>query len=162
MFTHTILVSNSKSGKVKGCNVDLKSYGGDDRPSGKGFVKINGIQVTPKDVSRGFTLVRINKDCSVKEMKTYDTHLYSQEGREMKDYLQTLPYNTSIAGITHDEYNDHLLDSLKSALSDIGLDLASASWRSSLCFVIIIGKPQNTTQSQAKGAKGPSILSTIL
>lgn len=149
----------------------MKSYGGDDKPFRKGFVKINGIQVTLKDRDpwevrdqdiRGFTLFRVNDDCSVKETKNYDTHLDGQESREMKDYLQTLPNNTRIAGMTHDEYNDHLSNSLKSVLSDIGLDLTSASWRSSLCFVFIIGKPQNTKQSQAKGGKGPSILSTIL
>ena len=145
----------------------MKSYGGDDKPFGKGFVKINGIQVALKEgrkdmVGRGFTLVRVNNDCSVKEMRTYDTSLYSQESREMNDYLQTLPYNTRIAGITHVGYDRRLSDSLKSALIGIGLDLTSASFESSLCFVFIIGKPQNTKQSQARFGKGPSILTAVL
>ena len=163
------MVSNTNGGKVKRCNVDLKSYGGEDRPSGKGFVKINGIQVGPKDGfgnedidSQGFILVRVNNDCSVKEIKSYNTHWYSQESREMNDYLLTLPYNTRIAGITHVGYDRRLSDSLKSALIGIGLDLTSVSGRSSLCFVFIKGKPQNTKQSAAKDGKGPSILTAVL
>ena len=66
----------------------MKSYGGDDRPRGKGYVKINGNQVSQKSDSRGFTLVRVNDDCSVKEMKTYDTHLYSQESRDHRKWME--------------------------------------------------------------------------
>ena len=147
IFTNAILVSNTQSGQVERCNVDSKSYGGDDRPFRQGFVKINGIQVTPKDESRGFTLVRLNDDCSVMEMKTYDTHLYIQESRNMTDYLENLPINTRIAGITYDEYNHRLSNSTKSELRNIGLNMTSASWRSTLCFVFTIGKPQYTKQS---------------
>ena len=153
----------------------MKAYGSEDRPFGKGYVKINGIQVTlkdgfgRKDMDYGFTLVRVNKDCSVKEVKSYDTYRYSQESREMNDYLLTLPYNTRIAGIRHDAYASHLSDSLKSTLIGMGLNstraldkLTFASWRSSFCFVFTIGKPQNTKQSDAKGGKGPSILTAVL
>ena len=146
----------------------MKAYGGEDRPFGKGYVKINGIQVTlkdgigRKDMDYGFTLVRVNNDCSVKEVKYYDTYRLSQESREMHDYLQTLPYNTRIAGITYDEYNHRLSNSTKSELKSIGLNMTSASWRSTLCFVFTIGKPQYTKQSQAKNGKGPSTLFAIL
>ena len=87
----------------------------------------------------------------------------------MNDYLLTLPYNTRIAGITHDAYASHLSDSLKSTLMGIGLNLTRAldklnmaSWRSSFCFVFTIGKPQNTKQSVAKLGKGPSNLTVVL
>ena len=145
---------------VEECKLDLLSYGGDDRPFNKGFIKINGRQVTRNEDSRGFTLVRINGDCSVKEIKRYDTHISTQESYNLRDYLQSLPNNTRIAGITYDEYVDHLSSSSKSTLSNVGLDLSTASWRSSLCFILIKGKPQLTKQSQAAGAKGPASLST--
>ena len=141
----------------------MKSYGGDDRPRGaQGFVKINENQVTQNHDIRGFRLVRLNDDCSVKEMMTYDTHLSIQESRNMTNYLENLPINTRIAGITYDEYNHRLSNSTKSELRNIGLNMTSASWRSTLCFVFTIGKPQYTKQSQAKGGKGPSNLFAIL
>ena len=146
----------------------MKAYGGEDRPFGKGYVKINGVQVTlkdrfgRKDMDYGFALVRVNNDCSVKEVNFYDTYRSRRESREMHDYLQTLPNNTRIAGITHTAYDLSLSDSLKSVLIGIGLDLPRASWQSSLCFVFIIGKPQNTKQSVAKLGKGPSNLTAVL
>ena len=138
----------------------MKSYGGDDRPRGaQGFVKINGNQVTQNHDIRGFRLVRLNDDCSVNEVKRYDTHISTQQSYNLRDYLQSLPNNTRISGITYDEYVDHLSSSAKSALSNVGIDLTTASWRSSLCFILIKGKPQLTKQNQSGGAKGPSSLS---
>lgn len=148
--------------EVKACKVDLLSYGGDDIPfhkGYKGFIKIDGRQVTKKEGSRGFTLARINDDCSVKEIKRYDTHISTQESYNLRDYLQSIPNNTRISGITYDEYADHLSSSAKSSLTNVGLNLTSTAWRSSLCFMLIKGKPQLTKQNQAFGAKGPSSLS---
>ena len=134
----------------------MKSYGGDDRPRGaRGFVRINGIQVTQNHDIRGFRLVRLDDDCSVKEKKTFDTHFSIQESRKMTDYLKSLPYNTRIAGIASTTQN--LSSSLKSELRVIGLNMTSASWRSAHCFTFTIGKPQYTKQSQVKKGRNHQI-----
>ena len=144
------------------------SYGFDDilpeRPFGLSFLKINGEKVIENSVGngRGFRLARINNDCSVNETLRFDTHRTATESDEMRDYLQKLPRNTRIAGITNDEYSAALKDDAKDVLINVGLDLSSASYRSSLCFVFITDKTEQTKQSQAARYNGPSILSTTI
>ena len=138
------------------------SYGGIDKQRQSGFVRINGKQVLQKKSgSRGFTLVRINSDCSVNNISTFDTHArFPHTGNDrIKEYLGNLPNNTRIAGITFDEFTLGLKNDAKSALNSVGLDLSTASYRSSLCFTFITGKPQDTKQSQATAGNGPSMLS---
>ena len=141
----------------------MLSYGNDDLPLKPSFVKINGEQVNVRN-RRGFTLVRINNDCSVNETSQYDTYRRetTSETDRIRDYLQNLPKNTRIAGTTYDEFTNGLLDDAKDALTDVGIDLSTASFRSSLCFVFTTGKPQQTKQSQAARYNGPSMLSTSL
>ena len=55
-----------------------------------------------------------------------------------------------------------LKDDAKDVLINVGLDLSSASYRSSLCFVFITDKTEQTKQSQAARYNGPSILSTTI
>ena len=141
------------------------SYGFDDilpdRPSSRqSFFKINGVKVIENSIGngRGFRLARINNDCSVNETLQFDTHLLGTQSDEIRDYLPNLPRNTRIAGITNDEYSRGLKDDAKDLLINVGLDLSSASYRSSFCFVFITGKPEQTKQSQAARHNGPSRL----
>ena len=55
----------------------------------------------------------------------------------LSDYLQNLPKHARIAGITHDEFTKGLEDDAKAALINVGLDLSTDFYRSSLCFVFI-------------------------
>ena len=159
------------------CKIDLKSYGYDDvvdrlltqatfasfkpLPS---VIKINGEKVIENNIGnqRGFRLARINDDCSVNETLRFDTYPYLTESDKLRDYVQNLPINTRIAGITNDEYAHALKDDAKDVLMDVGLDLSSASYRSSLCFVFITGKPEQTKQSQAARYNGPATLSATI
>ena len=130
-------------------------------PRKASFVKINGEQVNVRN-RRGFTLVRINDDCSVNETSQYDTYMTTSESDRIRNYLQKLPKNIRIAGTTYDEFTNYLKDDAKDALTDVGIDLSTASIRSSLCFVFTTGKPQQTEQSQAARYNGPSMLLTSL
>ena len=130
-------------------------------PRKASFVKINGEQVNVR-IRRGFTLVRINDDCSVNETSQYDTYMTTSESDRIRNYLQKLPKNTRIAGTTYDEFTNYLKDDAKDALTDVGIDLSTASIRSSLCFVFTAGKPEQTKQSQAARYNGPSMLLTSL
>ena len=90
-------------------------------PRKASFVKINGEQVNVRN-RRGFTLVRINDDCSVNETSQYDTYMTTSESDRIRNYLQKLPKNTRIAGTTYDEFTNYLKDDAKDALTDVGIE----------------------------------------
>ena len=109
-------------------------------------------------------MVHINDDCSVNETSHFDTHRLDSvsESDNLRDYILNLPNNTRIAGVTYDEFFHNFQDNAKDALIDVGLDLGTASYRSSICFVFVTGKPQQTKQNQAESGKGPIMLSTTI
>ena len=127
----------------------------------RGFIKINGQEVTNNE-GRGFTLVTVSASCGTNRITTYDTHRYGAASNNFSRYIQSLPNNTRIAAITYDEYVDHLRPIARTALNKLGVVLAKAGWRSSLCFVAMKGSPDLTKQSEAKGGMGPASLETSM
>ena len=143
----------------------MTSYGYDD-PNPKNYSSSIAISRPKRRQSSfqflnrpGILLKRINDDCNVTESSLF--RIGNGESDKLRDYLQNLPNNTRIAGITYDDFTLGLKKDAKDALINVGLDLSTASYRSSLCFLFTTGKAKQTKQNQARRGEGPSRLSFV-
>ena len=140
--------------------IELRAWGYDDTDRKFNLVRINGNELT-RLTRRGLMLVIITKDCKAGEITTYDTHGSTSAADKLRDYLTNLPNNTRLAGISHDSFM-RSLESAKPILNQLGVDLSDHGYRTSLCFYVVKGKPEEIVQSNAARFKGPTTLSTPL
>merc|ERR1712198_72980 len=139
------------------CDVELRASGLDDpKPRGDGFIKVNGKTVT-LDKGRGFTLAVIHPDCSVGDIRRYDTYGSTAASTQMRDFLNALPANTHIAAITDDSYSARLAPA-NDVLTKLGVNLAGGALRTSLAFLATKGHPAETVQQFTARSKGPATL----
>ena len=156
-----ILVECINSGAyiAKPCKIGLRAFGLDDQNRGNGYVTLNGQQVTLHR-GRGVTLVTITPECDVSKITQYDTFGFTTATADMRDYLDALPTNTIVAGITDDSYIQHLAD-VEPLLAQLGIDVTEKdqfATRTSLGFIFTKGRPENTVQKTTARFKGPTRL----
>ena len=147
--------------------IELCSYGYDDPNFGQvpgSFVRIDGQEIITSNNSnngRGFTLATILSEGKVGEITRYDTWGSDDASIELRDYLESLPNNTRLAGITYDSYDDFretFHSQVRPILMKMGIDVSSRNNRNSLCFLVTKGKPELTRQSFAASCHGPATI----
>ena len=110
---------------------------------------------------RGFTFATIRDDCSLSDIKHFDTYASTTSSNNMKSFLLGLPDNTKVVGVTYDEFSKNL-GPAKSVLTQLGVNAPGGDWRASLSLAFIKGQPEKTKQSFTKDGQGPALLTAFL
>ena len=127
-------------------------------------MRIDGQEIVKSNYSnngRGFTLATILSDGKAGKITRYDTWGSDDASIKLRDYLNSLPNNTRLAGITYDSYDEFRNDfhsQVRPILMKMGVDVSSRNNRNSLCFLITKGKPELTRQSFAASWHGPATM----
>ena len=74
----------------------------------------------------------------------------------MATYINTIPLNTVLIGITSDDAQNNLTQSARSALMAIGVNVTGLQFRGKVAFVAQIGRP-TVTVSQVSPSGGASL-----
>jgi Interleukin-like EMT inducer len=125
--------------------IESVSWGGG--PAYSGYIAINGNKVISSTISgyRGFNLVRIDvSSCSASNIVHYDTNINTANSENMATYINSLPSNTVLVGITADDAQGALTLNAKSALLAIGVDVNGLQFRGKVCFMAQVGQPAMT------------------
>ena len=120
------------------------SWGFIDSVRESGFVAINGERVinTTSGTYLGFNLVELNvSSCSASNIRHFDTYSSTIISDNMATYINGLPLNTVLIGVTADEPTSSLSQNAKSALLAIGVDVTGLQYRGKVSFVAQIGRP---------------------
>ena len=119
-------------------HLELRSFGKDDSYDfsiARSFIKINGKEEI-KTNSRGFTIATITDDGRIGETTRYDTWGSNHDCIRLRDYLDAIPNNTCLVGITFDSYetssNWSTFDTeVRPMLTKMGVEIYSALYVSS-------------------------------
>ena len=143
------------------CRIQLRSLGWNDRHKAEGpAITING-KVVKISKLRGFTFATIRDDCSLSDIKHFDTYASKTSSNNMKSFLLGLPENTKVVGVTYDEFSKNL-GPAKSVLTKLGVNVPGGAWRASLSLAFTKGHPEKTKQSFTKDGQGPAFLTGFL
>jgi Interleukin-like EMT inducer len=109
----------------------------------------------------GFYLVELNvSSCLSTNIRRFNTHLRTTDSDNMAIYINSLPLNTVLIGVTADAIQYYLTQNAKDALFNIGVDLNSFDYYGKLIFVSQIGQPDMSVSQKAPGG-GSSLNMTI-
>jgi Interleukin-like EMT inducer len=128
------------------------SWGNNEFIIYSGYIAINGNRVisTTTDTYRGFNFIILNVSlCSTAQLRTFDTWASTNNSNNMATYINTLPLNTVLIGITSDDAQNNLTQNAKSALLAIGVNVAGLQFRGKVSFVAQIGRPAMTISKVA-------------
>jgi Interleukin-like EMT inducer len=90
-------------------------------------------------------LVELNvSSCSPTSIRHYDTNIYAADVSSLTSYINGLPLNTVLIGVTADEPQLLLDLNAKNAFLAIGVDLTGLQWAGKAIFVSQIGRPAIT------------------
>lgn len=150
-------------------HLELRSFGKDDSYDFtivRSFIKINGKEEI-KTNSRGFTIATITDDGRIGETTRYDTWGNDNDCIRFRDYLNALPNNTCLAGITFDSYetsyNGSTFDTeVRPILTQMGIGIYSNNYRCSACFFVTKGQPELTKQCFASRWNGPAAMKCLI
>jgi Interleukin-like EMT inducer len=126
------------------CQVDAVSWGSDDSTLYSGYIAIDGNKVinTTSSDYRGFNLVELNMmSCSPSNIRHFDTLASTTNSDNMATYINTLPLNKVLIGVTADDAQYNLTQNAKSALLAIGVDVNGLQFRGKVSFAAQIGRP---------------------
>lgn len=127
------------------------SWGGNDTIKYNGYIAINGNKLM--GTTRGFTLVRLSSlSCSASDVRSYDTFNSVADGDNMATYINNLPQNTVLVGVTTDEARYSLSSNGISALTNIGLNVSALQFCGKMAFVVKKGQPASTVSQVAPSA----------
>ena len=145
--------------------LELRSFGKDDSYDfsiARSFIKINGKEEI-KTNSRGFKIATITDDGKIGEITRYDTWGSDHDCIRLRDYLNAIPNNTCLVGITFDSYETSSYWStfdteVRPMLTKMGIGIYSNNYRCSVCFLVTKGKPEFTKQCFASRWNGPATM----
>ena len=123
------------------------SYPYGDRSFVHGFVKLNGIMVWNR-FSRGVSILSVDPyACTSNSHRTFDTYASKGEAASLLQYLQQLPVNTVVVGVTGDEPTRYL-STVYGQLHSMGVDVEDVKYRGSFAFVTTVGHPKSTIMAK--------------
>ena len=142
------------------------SWGNADATILSGYIAINGDRVlsTTSFVYRGFNIVQLNlSSCLSTDTgpRSFDTWANTTNSDNMATYINSLPLNTVLIGITSDEPLLSLTNNAKSALLAIGVNVNGLQWRGKVSFVAQIGR-QDIALSQVAPPGGTNLELNVL
>jgi Interleukin-like EMT inducer len=155
------------------------SWGSNDASTISGYIAINGNRVVntplkfcttvclPSDYA-GFNLVELNvSSCSASNIRHYDTSAKTANSENMATYINSLPLNTVLIGVTAEDAQRSLTSNArsltsnaKSALLTIGVDVSELQEAGKLSFVVQIGQP-TLTASEVADPSGYNLKLTV-
>ena len=108
-----------------------------------GYIAINGNRVIRTVYGcRGFYLIELNAtSCSLSNSRQFDTYASSTNPYNIATYINSLPLNTVLIGVTADEPQNNLDQKATSALLAIGVKVTGLQFRGKVSFVAQIGQP---------------------
>jgi Interleukin-like EMT inducer len=124
-----------------------------------GYIAINGKRVinTTSTAYAGFNLVELNvSSCSPSNILHFNTHASTTDSNNMATYINGLPLNTVLIGITADATTQNARESLFS----IGVDLTGLDYYGKLIFVSQIGQPDMSV-SRIESGGGNNLKMTV-
>jgi Interleukin-like EMT inducer len=136
------------------CLVEAVSWSMSDNMQFSGYIATNGNIVisTSGGGYRGFYLVEFDvSSCSSKNLLHFDTWASTTDSDNMATYINGLPSNTVLIGVTADEPQNALTQNAKSALLAIGVNVAGLQYRGKVTFVAQIGRPTMTVSQVMPG-----------
>ena len=123
------------------CRIEALSWGNQDTTRGNGYISINGNSVGNTNY-RGFNLVELNAtSCSPTNVLQYDTCVSTADSDNMATYINNLPLNKVLIGVTIDDASFSLTQNAKNALLSIGVDVTGLQFRGKLAFAAQRGQP---------------------
>jgi len=138
------------------------------------YVKLNGIAVWnftwPAEIEnwRGVTLFIVDlADCTLQEVKNFDTWLNVENAERLRDYLQGLVNGTVLVGVTYAEPMRAMLpphpNAALSELSKLGADVSDLNTDGAFAFAARIGDPARTVfkKGQYDMPRMPRIFATF-
>ena len=146
------------------CQIETYSWGNADQTRNNGYIAINGnrLMTTTAPTYRGFNLVQLNvKTCSLSIVSTFDTCMTSTNSDNMANYINGLPLNTVLIGVTADDAQLSLNQNAKSALLAIGVNVDGLQFRGKASFMAQIGRPA-TSVSQVAPPGGNNLAINVI
>ena len=134
------------------CQIEAVSWGADDNAQLSGYIAINGNRVinTTSYAYIGINLVELDvSSCSASNIRHFNTHDLYSESDNMAIYINSLPLNTVLIGVSSDETQYRMSQNGLSALSAIGVSMTELQWRSKVSFVAQVGQPAKSVSQQA-------------
>jgi Interleukin-like EMT inducer len=136
------------------CLIETMAWGSNDTSMLNGYIAINGNRVfsTASGPCRGFNIVQLNvNSCLMSDvgLRSFDTSVSTTASDAMATYINSLPLNTVLIGITSDEPQTALTQNAKSALLAIGVNVTGLQFRGKVSFVAQIGRPTMTISKVA-------------
>jgi Interleukin-like EMT inducer len=128
--------------------IDTLSWGDYDTSKYTGYIAINGQRVfgnRMNEVYSGFIFVEVNvSSCSASNVLTFSQDSSTFAVKSMVTYINNLPWNTVLIGITSNEPAQYLTPNATSALLAIGVNVTGLKTWGKVSFVTQIGQPANT------------------
>ena len=134
------------------CLVEAVSWGSYDTTSLNGYIALNGTRVvnTTSSTYKAFNLVELNTvSCSSSNILHFDTSSSTAASDNMATYINGLPLNTVLIGVTADDAQLSLNQNATSALFAIGVNVNGLAFRGKVSFVAQIGQPGMTVSNVA-------------
>ena len=128
------------------------SWGYNDNMLFSGYITINGNKVisTTSSSSKGFNMAELNmSSCSASNLKNFNTGDDQSDSDAMATYINGLPSNTVLIGVTADEASKSLTQNVKSALLAIGVNVSALTFRGKVAFAALIGQPSKSVSQVA-------------
>jgi Interleukin-like EMT inducer len=121
-----------------------------------GYIAINSNSVINTNY-RGFNLVELNvSSCLSTNIRHFDTWASTVDSDNMATYINSLPLNTVLIGVTADEASFSLTQNARSALLSIGVNVTGLQYHGKVAFLTKIGQP-SITMAQVSPAGGNNL-----
>jgi len=131
------------------------AYGVSCTPDIGGYVKLNGTIVWRSSWCGGYASYRGTNtflidpfECSVQELRQFDTYASSSAATELSNYLQLVNHGVIIAGVSADEATQELSNAFP-ALQLLGANVSDVQNRGSFAFVAQKSFPRKTILRKA-------------
>jgi Interleukin-like EMT inducer len=132
------------------CLIEALSWGASDTTS-KGYIAINGNKViSTYNGFSGLFFVELDvSSCSPSNIVGFDPIDDTTNADKMADYINSLPLNTVLIGVTADDAQEYLTQNATSALLTIGVNLTGLQYQGKVSFMAQIGQPSKTVAQVA-------------
>ena len=136
------------------------SWGVSDINTYNGYIAANGNIMA---YGSGFTLFELNvSSCSLSNQRYFYIASTTNDSHNMAIYINGLPLNTVLIGITGNDVQQYLTQSAKSALLAIGVNVTGLQYGGKVSFVAQIGQPaKSVSQVAAPGGNNLKILVNV-
>jgi Interleukin-like EMT inducer len=126
-----------------------------------GYIAIDGntVYVTSYEMTGGFHIVELNvTSCSSSNIRHFNTYSSAAESDNMMNYINSLPMNTVLIGITSCDARQYLSSRTKAALLAIGVYVYGLEFLDRASFVAQIGQPGTSVSEMGPPGVGISMI----